>query len=179
MLCENCKSKPASVHITQIIGGKKKELNLCSGCASHMGIAIGASMFEPMEALLASLLEPVEENAARSARCPSCGSDFSVFQNTGRLGCPQCYQVFTAELMPFIQKTQRGQTHTGARPDAAGHKQADSTRQTLENARQALSKAIQSEEFEQAAALRDQIRALEASLSKNEQKGGDEHAGLA
>lgn len=178
MLCESCKSKPASIHITQIIAGKKKELNLCAGCASGMGIVMGTSMFQPMEALLASLFEPVEEVGKQGTRCLSCGSDMSIFQTTGRLGCPMCYQVFSAELMPFIRKIQRGHTHTGSRPNTHNvpSPQNDQNKEELRRAREQMAHAIENEEFEQAAKLRDEIRALESAIKEKERT---DHAGMA
>lgn len=182
MLCETCKAKPASIHITQIVGGQKKEMNLCASCAAKMGIAMGNTMFEPMEALLASLLEPAEQTSKTTKRCPACGSDITVFHNTGRLGCPQCYEVFSAELAPFIRKTQRGYSHTGTRPKDQQEPEIiekDDHRQALAQAKEALTKAIKDEEYEQAAKLRDQIRTMEAKDQKAEAKGGGEDVGLA
>lgn len=177
MLCEHCKVKPASIHITQIVGGQKRENHLCASCAAMKGIPMGGMGPDTMDTLLASLLGTAPAQAAPTARCPVCGSDIGMFQRTGRLGCANCYSVFSRELIPMIRKMQRGDTHNGARPQGEMGPQANDAAAQLLLAREQLTKAIEDEAFEQAAALRDQIRALEAK--QKDDKGGEAHAGMA
>jgi protein-arginine kinase activator protein McsA len=39
-MCHNCKEKPASVYLTQILGETMKTVDLCEGCATANSIGI-------------------------------------------------------------------------------------------------------------------------------------------
>ena len=102
MLCERCGQKEATVKFVQIENNKKTELHLCRDCAQ------GYSSFAPgfdLQQLLASMFESfgLGQKAAPSVetkKCPTCGRSIADIQNTGRIGCSSCYEVFRAELNP-------------------------------------------------------------------------------
>ena len=81
------------------------------------------------------------------------------FKAVGRLGCPQDYQVFRQALEPLLAKIHRSTRHAGKTP---AHAAANSARQLeLMQLRQQLRQAVETEAFEEAARLRDQIRLKE------------------
>lgn len=157
MFCDVCKSKEATVFLTQIIEGKMQKVNLCEGCSREKGVN------DPTGFALADLLlglgaaQEIDKNPA-GVRCLVCGFSQIDFKKTGRLGCSACYDAFAEGLSGMLKNMHRGLVHAGKVPA----KLALSRRRNQELARleEGLSKAIAEEHFEEAAALRDKIRHL-------------------
>lgn len=161
--CEGCK-KPATIHLTEIFGGKKVEKHYCEGCPKLAGDALAAKSHTPINELLSNFVLQ-HSGAVRDAgtACEACGITWAEFKQTGLLGCEHDYNVFERELNLVIQRAHEGaQHHVGKVPSrrAAGaivpKKKGD-----LARLRRDLAKAIESEDYERAAKLRDQIRQAE------------------
>ena len=158
--CDNC-GKPATVHLTEITDGQKIEKHFCEDCASEEGITVKASL--PISQLLEDFVmqsSPRDESA--ESACEVCGLTFSEFRQRGVLGCPNDYDAFDAALQPLLKRAQDGASeHIGKAPSGAG------TTQKKHNAilrlRAQLKVAIASEDYEQAAELRDRIKELDES----------------
>jgi len=203
MNCEECKQRPATVHLTKIFNNQKTELHLCEECAKHhddIPFNLSFSM-EPnfsIQKFLAGLLESVtvsasdagstsagngagsapasgyspgvedpdeaaEEALAAAPHCSNCGMTYSQFERIGRFGCSQCYQSFAGQLEPLLRRVQGNSRHTGKAPLRTGENLG--YKREIEQLRQELQAAISAEAYERAAALRDQIHALEGKLS--------------
>jgi protein arginine kinase activator len=158
MLCQVCENKPATIHITEIHGGKKNELHLCEECAQEKGVTHGGNV---APALLASLLG--ERARTADLKCPECGITFEEFRMKGRFGCPRDYEVFAKELAPLLEKIHGAQKHTGRVPRGAATA-TPSRGDTLRRLRRDLAKAVKEENYEEAARLRDEIQAAEEAL---------------
>ena len=168
MYCDECKERPAKVHFTQVINGKQTEMHLCEECAqkkSQMNLGLH---FEPgfsLQNLLAALIgqeissyKPVGISMTAEIRCKNCGSSYREFSKSGKLGCSQCYVEFKEYLAPIIRKLHGNSYHTGKIPFRTGG--VIHLKRELENLRVELKNAIEVEEYEKAAELRDKIRAL-------------------
>ena len=163
MFCDVCKSKEATVFLTQIVEGKMQKVNLCEGCSKEKGVN------DPTGFALADLLlglgaaQEIEKNPA-GARCPVCGFSQADFKKTGRLGCSACYDAFAEGLSGMLKNMHRGSVHTGKVPA----KLVASRRRNQELAvlQASLEKAVKEEHFEEAATLRDKIRILELESEK-------------
>lgn len=160
MLCQMCKSKSATIHLTEISNGHRTETHLCAECAAQQGIAIQAQI--PINELLNTLLSSASsgtEKPISEKTCPECGMTLSRFSKESLLGCPHDYQVFDKELLPLIAKSHNGKTqHCGKTP-----KHIPDTQQRdllLRRLRRDLEIAVKSEDYETAARLRDQINQL-------------------
>lgn len=159
--CDKC-NKPASIHLTEIVGGDKIEKHLCEDCASSEGITVKASV--PISQLLEDfvLQSSGAPEAAISLKCDVCGMTFDEFRSKGQLGCPHDYDAFEQALLPLLERAQDGAAqHIGKTPRRAG---GDLSR--LNEAlrlRADLKAAINAEDYELAATLRDQIKKLEQS----------------
>ena len=94
MLCDICKEKEATVHLTQMVEGKTKKIDLCEGCSKAKGVddPAGFSLADLLLGLGAS--QEMEESDATKEKCPQCGFSQADFKKTGRLGCPACYDHF-------------------------------------------------------------------------------------
>lgn len=160
MLCESCRKNQATVHSVVIKNGQKTEQYLCSDCARNIGFKL-----DPFPALLGMLTG--RENGIDSALQCSCGTDMVKFYESGLLGCPQCYREHRNELLAIIKKAQGGRIqHTGRSPVRFEPKAPDN----LTGLKNELAEAIKNEQYERAAQLRDQIKALS-------NKGADTNAG--
>jgi len=161
MKCQLC-SKPATVHFTKIVNKQKTEVHLCQGCAEKQHFLTPGEM--SLSAVLQSLIgQHVGGQAEELSRltCPTCGIKYMEFRAEGRLGCPADYAVFKTGLEPILERVHRATRHVGKIPRrsrAPARDEAD-----LLALRQKLRRAIECEEFEEAARLRDLIRHEEAS----------------
>ncbi len=166
MLCEKCKKNPATTHIRKSVNGVQEEWILCSHCAKEMGYN-QLSFFTG--GLLGSLFsgELADKTAEDAIRCPFCGISFEEIARSGEVGCEDCYQNFRARLTPTIEKLHGKAGHLGKtpfeHPDEPAHKQDD----TLSKLKEQLQQAIENQEFEQAAVLRDQIKEMEGQSHGN------------
>lgn len=163
MLCQECRKRPATVHKTVVINNHKTETHLCDTCArDHGELDLGAEATFSINSLLAGLLEG-EFGAARepssAQRCPGCGRTYAQFARSGRLSCATCYDTFRDRLEPLVRRIHGSQQHTGKIPRRALG--TVRIRRELAELRRQLSEAVQAEDFERAARLRDRIRELE------------------
>ena len=161
MQCDVCQSKEATVFLTQIVDGKMQKVNLCEACSKEKGVN------DPTGFALADLLlgigasQEIEKTPA-ALKCPVCGFTQADFKKTGRLGCSNCYSVFSEGIEPMLKNMHKGTTHTGKAP--AAYEKAHQHDQKIRALQENLNKAIESEEFELAANLRDQIKQAELAL---------------
>ena len=174
MLCEKCKTKPANVHIEKSVNGKKTSVNLCQECSGSIGTvasldALFGGQIAPKMSSFVSMTSSVSSaNAGRQQTmqhgyepCTTCGMSYPVFKSTGRFGCENCYRAFNEEFQAIIKRVQANNKHEGKQPK----KFAQDIMQTqdIQSLRKLMSEAIQEENFEEAARLRDEVRKLEAS----------------
>ena len=114
-----------------------------------------------MQAVLAAVLAGMaQKQKSPDIACPKCGETYAQFQKSGMLGCAQCYQAFRKELMPLISRVQGRAQHAGRRP--AVNEEAQALQSRREELRIRMEAAVAEENFEEAAVLRDQLRALSA-----------------
>jgi protein arginine kinase activator len=158
--CQLC-SKPATVHLTDIVNNQKKELHLCQACAEAQQLLKHQELNLPaiLQSLIGQHLGPTDELARLC--CPACGIKYMEFRARGRLGCPHDYTVFRTALTPLLRRIHRQDRHTGKVPRRGA---AAASRQTeLVELRRQLQAAVEAEEYEEAARLRDLLRKKEAT----------------
>jgi protein arginine kinase activator len=157
MQCSICKEKPASVHLTQIVGEKMQKLDLCEECAKAKGVndPSGFTMADIMLGLGAA--QELEQSVGGiEVKCPRCGFTQADFKKSGRLGCPDCYKTFADGLASLLKTMHKGTRHAGKAPEALRMSRENADR--LKLLQKKLAKAIESEDFELAASLRDEIK---------------------
>src|SRR5690349_4039466 len=164
MLCCICKEKEATVHLTQIAGDKMQKVDLCEECAKTKGVndPAGFSLADLLLGLGAS--QEIEKGSGgEEIKCPSCGFTQADFKKAGRLGCSECYKTFAEGLEGLLKTMHKGTRHIGKVPEALRQTRELSDR--LKLLQKKLAKAVEEENFEQAAALRDEIKQMTARLS--------------
>ena len=161
MKCQEC-GKTATVHLTDIVSGHKREVHLCQDCAEkrelvkHQELNLSAIL----QTVIGQHIGPMTDELARLT-CPSCGIKYMEFKAEGRLGCPQDYDVFRAALAPLLQRIHRALRHVGKIPVHAVRNAA--LQSELMELRQSLRRAVEAEHYEEAARLRDLIRHKEST----------------
>ncbi len=163
-VCQSCQQAKATVHITDA-APKKQERHLCEDCAEKEGVIIKQHTPSTNAILQEFLKYKVGEvkgpGGVELPSCPKCGRSFQEFQTKGLLGCPNDYDVFRPLLTPLLHRAHEGATrHVGKVPGTAG----ESVRRQigLLRLRRELQEAVDQEDYERAAALRDEIRVLES-----------------
>ena len=155
--CERCTS-PATVHVTEILGeGKLEEHHVCEQC--YPKYLHDSQSKEAGTALTTDSSGAADEALFSQQECPRCGIKFVDFRNSGRLGCPHDYEVFRDELMPLLENIHGETKHCGKTPRR--YPQTKKTEAELVQLRQRLKRAIDREDYEEAAQVRDQIKTLE------------------
>jgi len=170
MLCDVCKKRKATTYYKQIINGQVTESHLCSECAKEQGYSNIFSDFSKEFDNLFGSFNSIFRNpyriSAPEERCSICGSTISDIAKSGRLGCSECYKTFGNKIMPTIKRIHGNTTHCGKVPGAKGKQIRLKT--NLEILRDKLNEAVSKQEFEEAAKIRDEIRALEKEAGNNE-----------
>lgn len=152
MKCQRC-HKPATLHITEVLADDQfDELHLCEECGKK-------HLHNPDVAAKGSKGEPVVATDPAGRQCDLCGLKFVEFRAAGRLGCPHDYDAFRDELMPLLEGIHGDTTHHGKKPRRQPH--AEAARQELAGLRKKLARAVDAEDYEEAARLRDRIKTLE------------------
>jgi protein arginine kinase activator len=189
MTCDICGKNSATVHLTEIIDDQMNELHLCEECA-HKKSAQMEQQFGLSDLLagLAGYEKQKDDKEGLSLKCPNCGMTFKDFKKIGRLGCGECYAAFRSFLGPLLKRIHGSNLHCGKTPVSriakltrkktelrsagvastpGGVREANATSRPVGKAdnvqalRILLQKAVETEAYEEAARLRDQIKELE------------------
>ncbi len=187
-LCSSCQKAPATIVLMDLDGGSvSSQQHLCSPCAEKLGVVQPKAPMKMSAELLEDLLGSVQGKAARQRResgCAGCGLTVQQFKNTGRLGCPRCYETFRTDLVPLLQRVHESSQHKGRLPGvlqpttqpttptptspvrepAAMKAPAAKTKSKTDELvvlRKRLEDAVRGERDEEAASLRDALRKAE------------------
>jgi protein arginine kinase activator len=163
-VCDICGENPSVMQLTQVVDNKTTTFHLCERCAAEKGLYTPTPPGNlPLADFLAKMGgdPPAEEGGeGGDLACSFCGLTASAFKEVGRLGCPQCYSTFEQSLRGLLRRIHGGTQHVGKvylPPDPS----VTEVGKRLEGLRRKLQRAIDAEDFERAAELRDQIRMLE------------------
>ena len=179
-MCEKCQQKQATVHMQQVINGEKSEYHLCQECASHAESPFSFEhFFQGLLNVFAMAYDHDQDHehgqetggaqkhvASPGPRCPVCKMSFLDFKNAGKLGCGECYKTFNREMDAVLKNVQGSSLHQGKFPRKFGAGMMAGRK--LEHLRASLAKAIADEAYEEAARLRDVIKALREGGERDE-----------
>ncbi len=164
MLCQNCGKYEATTHVKRIVNGESAEAHLCSDCAKALGYKdVFGGFGNTFTDLLGSFFgEPQTTSLnSRTIRCEKCGNTFSDIVNSGKLGCADCYTTFYDKLLPSLQRIHGKTRHEGKNPTII-KTEVQGTVDEAKTLELELRKAIEEQNFEKAAELRDKINDLKA-----------------
>ncbi|HAZ19011.1 MAG TPA: hypothetical protein DCY75_02415 [Clostridiales bacterium] len=165
MLCQHCNLKPAVFHYTEVVNGLKEETHLCAGCFEELRGDSESSVSNDFGGgWLESMLFGLPARSRTIKRCPACGWTSADIVKTGKVGCSDCYKAFEAELGPSLRRLSAGEPHKGRIPAKLKNATAPMDDQNrLHALKRQLKEAVDKEEYEKAASLRDQIREMEGN----------------
>ncbi len=173
MLCENCKKNNATTYFKRNINGNIQEVYLCSECAAKLDMGgMSSSLFDFL------MPNQFRLRAEREQKKCGCGTTFYNISKSGKVGCPDCYETFKNELAAVLKKINGAKTHTGRGPERFKTAKVEPQKtEKVENAeenkettlRKQLEAAIKCENFEEAAKIRDQIKALKEERNNEQQ----------
>ena len=151
-MCDDCGKKPPKFHLSEIVNGTSKEINLCEDCANKNEEFKFNSSFT-IQNLLAGLFEipsdaDIKIEQQNALCCDNCETTYSEFKQTGKFGCSKCYSSFSGKI-----------------PKRTGGKVL--VKKEIETLKNRLNKAVKDEEFEQAAKLRDEIKKLNEEMDNS------------
>lgn len=166
MLCQNCGKNEATTHIKRVVNGDTTQTHLCSECAKHLGYGdmfsgFGLNLDDFFGGFLGDTVQKL--NSPAEQKCPKCGNTFGDIVRSGKVGCSHCYETFYDKLLPSIQRIHGRIRHNGKQAPGidATATPVEPQIDPIEKLRQELATAIENQEFEQAAVIRDKIRELE------------------
>jgi protein arginine kinase activator len=164
MRCNQCHEREAVVHLTQIAQDQVITQHLCERCAAEKGVESAASLGKtPVGTLLASMGKGLDPSTAltglaAAGPCPTCGATLADFRESGRLGCADCYRTFETSLRDVLRRVHGSSRHLGERYSVQGEAAPQPPGATTIQLREQLRLAIETENFELAAELRDRLR---------------------
>ena len=171
MMCDDCGVRPANFLLKAVTGEGVHEKNLCAVCMAKYQRKIPGLDVSNLAGILSGILEgkkdsqpEVQDTENDSLTCAGCGMTYAQFRKEGKLGCAGCYAAFKKPLESLLLKVHGNTQHAGRMP--GGLQNDASIRLRIDRLRQELVKAIAAEEYEQAALLRDQVRALTMQLEE-------------
>ncbi|WP_067729170.1 UvrB/UvrC motif-containing protein [Oceanobacillus damuensis] len=181
MECQECHERPATLHFKQIINGEETAVSMCEDCAKKKGYMSYPEEGYSLHDLLTGLFNfdnlkmsnpsGKQLKQVKDLQCSSCGMTFSEFKKVGKFGCAHCYESFASRLEPIFRRVHAGNTkHFGKIPKRAGSDLH--VKRQLKSYKEELKNLIESEAFEEAAKVRDKIKALEKG--HREPEAGDE-----
>jgi protein arginine kinase activator len=161
MMCDVCKERDHVVSLTQIVDDVVTLLHLCEKCAAERGIETTLSVPQhPLGEFLQEVQQQVAKAQADAVRCSFCSTTLRDFRASGRLGCAHCYGAFEQSLRELLRRVHGNSRHVGRQYEPP-HPALLERATTLGELRDRLRRAIDSEQFELAATIRDQIKVLE------------------
>ncbi|MFO7814252.1 MAG: UvrB/UvrC motif-containing protein [Halanaerobiales bacterium] len=168
MLCDKCKKKEASIHITKYVDDEKSEVYLCEECARETGHIDDNDVFS-FKNLIAGILNPTtkdyELQQGETLKCEECGMSYDEFIKAGEVGCANCYDIFEDKLRPLVKRIHGSEKHIGKAPEDMN--KYLQVKKDIKQLKKEMEKVIETENFERAAELRDEIYALEKKIGSD------------
>ena len=165
MICDICGIREATIKFTQVINKQKKEMHICKVCAEEQGYSNPLSGIPKIiGGLILGIMGELPGKVKSEhidLKCDNCQLSWSEFQDKGLLGCEYCYESFAEPMKKLLRKMHGSNKHIGNRPTG---QRVIGNADELEKLCRDLERAIKSENYEQAALLRDKIRDIEAAF---------------
>ncbi|MDA3961577.1 MAG: UvrB/UvrC motif-containing protein [Planctomycetota bacterium] len=176
-LCQICKTRPATIHLTAIdTDGSVVELHISSMAARQLGLDLHGdppsceqirdiqrqgedALLGDEDGEISSIKAPTLTAAtgATTLSCPDCGLIYSAFAENNRFGCASCYAAFAENLDPALADIHGSNRHVGRVPALNAN---DAERQVRRRAHleDRLAQAVEDENYEEAARIRDLLK---------------------
>lgn len=165
MLCQDCGKNEATMQFTKIVNGDVTELYLCDECAikyKEFDFDTSFSFHKFLTGLIDNLQGGSVKVDYNDLKCEVCGMNYSKFKQVGRFGCPHCYESFKSKLLPLLKEIHGHDDHVGKIPKRTGG--VIGIKKEINKLKEELNILVESEDFEEAAVVRDRIKALQSEM---------------
>lgn len=165
MKCESCGENEAKFHYTKIFNGHIEKKHLCSQCAANdYDLDLDLENNFSMNKFFAGLIEDSVKSFEKkdSLKCEKCGQTYNEFRSEGKFGCDECYVAFKDKLDPLIKGIHGHNHHKGKIPKSSSRDIF--LKREKDDLKKALDESIEKEKFEEAAILRDKLKAIDIKL---------------
>lgn len=159
MTCDHCHDRPATMVITQNVEGKSVKVYLCEICAIENEAYLAQN--NPFQQFMGAVFEQKSNQETKTIKCPNCGMSIEEFRKSSKIGCYLCYHTFEGYFKSIFKQIHGSTRHVGKRPEKLDKKLKKISQ--LNSLQLLLQEAISIEDYEKAAKLRDEIRALKAT----------------
>lgn len=173
MLCQKCHKKTATVFISSIVNGQETRVYLCDECArdyplfnfnfqdpfSIKDVIDKFKVDEETSTDKENILAIDNDIEEKDIICPNCYSTYNEYRETGKLGCSRCYEVFEKQLKPMLKNIYGYEEYIGKTPKKDNSHIYIS--KEIRILKEDLNRAVEKEEYEKAADIRDKIKELE------------------
>ncbi|GMW01990.1 MAG: hypothetical protein AMXMBFR84_31260 [Candidatus Hydrogenedentota bacterium] len=175
MLCQRCHKNLASVRYAEVVDGKVADLHLCQDCLARQqgesSTGFGLSGAAPRPKRSQASRERARTEGVPNLSCPACGTRLRDVLDRRRVGCATCYSTFEEHLDPLIRDMHVALIHRGKKPNLDDERQRK--RGQLQAKRALLRSALKTENYEEAAQLRDTIQQMESTMIGPNEPGPD------
>lgn len=178
MKCDMCGEREASVFLTQMYNNEIKKLHLCEKCAIANGLDLknAISLTDALLGTSKQIKSEIKKEKNANKYCPFCKMTYSDFRKRSRFGCPKCYETFQEELEVILKDMHSSTRHTGKKPiSTIKNNTISEVTESIEELKCKLFKAIESENYEEAAIIRDQLKHLSENKLKCYKYKNNEH----
>lgn len=167
MKCDVCNIADAVIHIKQIVGDSENELHLCEECAEIKGIIANDDKVEfSVSNLLTGLVDisGLSKELDKKKVCPKCKLTMEKLKKQMKLGCSECYSVFSKEIQQILRKIFDDCRHKGKYPKYL--LEYKNYLMDIQKLKLKLQEVLQEENYEEAAKIRDKINELKIFSGK-------------
>ncbi len=155
------------MHFTSFHGGSVTKMHICHSCAVKMGVFDGNMQEKPFDILGKFLSALALPEIVSDQSCPECGKKLSEFREDGKLGCPQCWEAFRENLEPLLKKLHGRSSHKRKARAGMFHPPRRSGKDLrIRSLQKELQAAVDKEEYEEAAKIRDKIKGIKKGGKK-------------
>ena len=144
----------------QVADGVTKNIYLCPVCSQRLGFGMFSKTIDISITKILGSDDKDNDDGRKSDQCPVCGLSFREIESKKMMGCPECFSFFKAEIMEILGKKKKNLKYSGFITDEQSSETFFETHSS-EELHEELKKAVETEDYERAAALRDEIKALE------------------
>ena len=179
MICKRCGKNNAEIYYKQTVNGNTQEYALCSKCAEELkkegklnikipslfddfDFGFGTDGIFGMNNMFGLPHDTRKAQITEKKKCTLCSSTFDDLVKNGKVGCAECYKVFADELQRSVESIHGKAKYIGKKPKK--FKAKDTKQDKLKALKNEMKAAVKAQEFEKAAQLRDEIRALESEI---------------
>ena len=161
MLCERCGKNKANVKIIKNLNNTTKELWLCSKCAK-LEFTLDNNYDKDIDKLLRGFVESIIQNKiceVKKVKCENCGTNYDYISKNWKFGCEKCYKYFGNGLNEKLSKDNIKNRHFGKFPEIEEY--ILNNKKRIIKLKCDLEDSIATEDYEEAANIRDKIKELE------------------